>query len=75
MADRTPFPTDQDEFNDDERVSFDQITQTYKLEDEQGEEWEWLEKPGKWVPVVRKSQNPVLAKVDRLWPAYITVLT
>ena len=58
-ATRAPFPTEEDEFNDDERVSFDQVTQTHKLEDEDGEEWEWLAKPGKWVPVVRKPQNPV----------------
>ena len=72
MADRAPFPTDREELKDDDRVLFDQITQTYKLEDERGEEWEWLEKPGKWVPVVRIPQNPVHA-IDRLWPAYITV--
>ena len=72
MAERLPFPTDQAEFRDDDRVSFDQVTQTYKLEDERSEEWEWLEKPGKWVPVVCIPQNPVLT-IDRLWPAYITV--
>jgi HIV Tat-specific factor 1 len=59
MATRAPFPTEPEEFNDDERVSFDQVTQTHKLEDENGEEWEWLSKQGKWVPVVRNSQNPV----------------
>ena len=49
---RAPFPTDPDEFNDDDRVSYDQISQSHKLEDEIGEEWEWLPKPAKWVRVV-----------------------
>ena len=71
MAERTPFPIDKEDFNDDDRVSFDQVSQSYKLEDELGEEWEWLDRPGKWVPVVRNSQNPVLT-TDRLWPAYVT---
>ena len=67
---RAPFPTEIEEFNEDERISYDQVTQSHKLEDERGEEWEWLTRLGKWVPVVCNSQNPVLA-VDRLWPAYI----
>lgn len=49
---RAPFPTEPEDFNTDDRVSFDQVTQSHKLEDEAGEEWEWLPKPGKWVPVV-----------------------
>ena len=71
MADRAPFPTELDEFNDDDRVSYDQVSQRHKLEDERGEEWEWLPTHGKWIPVVRNPQIPVL-RVDRLWPAYVT---
>lgn len=52
MAAREPFPTEPDEFDQDERVSFDKLSQSYRLEDETGEEWEWLSKPAKWVPVV-----------------------
>lgn len=69
MAERAPFPTEVDDFDADERVSFDRLTETYKLEDERGEEWEWLTKPGKWVPVVRDPQISV-HPFDRLWPAY-----
>lgn len=69
-AERAAFPTDSAEFGADDRISYDQVTQSHKLEDENGEEWEWLDRPGKWVPVVRNFQNPVLA-IDRLWPAYI----
>ena len=71
MAEREPFPIDPDEFNNDDRVSFDQVTQTHKLEDENGDEWEWLATARKWVPVVRNFQIPVLA-IDRLWPAHTT---
>ena len=73
MVERAPFPTELVEFDSDNRVLFDQVSQTHKLEDENGEEWEWLTRPGKWVPVVRNSQVPVLA-IDRLWPAYMTAV-
>ena len=62
------FPTEEEDFVNDERISLDRVTQSYKLEDEKGNEWEWLEKPRKWVPVVRTSQIPVRV-IDRLWPA------
>ena len=65
MAERAAFPTDSEQFNDDDRVYFDQVTQTYKLEDG-GDEWEWLEKPRKWLSLVCNPQNPVHAE-DRLW--------
>lgn len=64
---RAPFPTEIEAFKDDERVSYDQVTQSHKLEDEAGEEWEWLPKPAKWVPVVCfPSICP--SNIDRLWP-------
>lgn len=71
MAERSRFPTNKAEFGEDERISFDQVTQSYKLEDDNGNEWEFLESRSKWVPVVRNPQNPVLS-IDRLWPAYVT---
>lgn len=49
---RAPFPTDATEFANDDRVSYDQVSQSHKLEDEFGEEWEWLPQRAKWVPVV-----------------------
>lgn len=71
MAERSRFPTDKAEFGEDERISFDQVTQSYKLEDDNGNEWEFIESRSKWVPVVRNPQNSVLS-IDRLWPAYVT---
>ena len=75
MAVREPFPTDLTEFKDDERISYDTVSGSYKLEDEKSEEWEWMPKPEKWVPVVRNSQNPVLAKDRPFWPAYPVTVT
>ena len=71
MAERSRFPTAKEEFGEDERISFDQVSQSYKLEDDNGNEWEFIESRGKWVPVVRNPQTPVLS-IDRLWPAYVT---
>lgn len=64
---RAPFPFDPADFNSDDRVSYDTVTESHKLEDEAGEEWEWLPKPAKWVPVVC---YPDLcpSNLDRLWP-------
>ncbi|KAK3725226.1 hypothetical protein LTR37_000737 [Vermiconidia calcicola] len=75
MADRAPFPTDPEEFKNDDRVLFDQVSQTHRLEDERGEEWEWLDKPGKWVPVTdeammaRQQEAYKVAGVDEDAPA------
>lgn len=69
-SEREPFPTDIDEFSTDHRIAFDRNTESYKLEDEQGEEWEWLAKHEKWVPVVRTLQPPVLWSRQALWPAH-----
>jgi hypothetical protein len=71
MAERSRFPTAKEEFGADERISFDQVSQSYKLEDDNGNEWEFIESRSKWVPVVRNSQTPV-PSIDRLWPAYVT---
>jgi hypothetical protein len=43
MAARAPFPTDELDFVNDERVSYDQVNKSHRLEDERGEEWEWIE--------------------------------
>ena len=67
---RAAFPTDPDTFEDDDRISFDKVSQTHKLEDENGEEWEWLARPAKWVPVVRIS-SLLSSPRQALWPAYI----
>jgi len=52
-TDRAPFPTDPEEFDNDDRISFSRTSQSYALEDENGDEWEWQAKANKWVPVVR----------------------
>ncbi|KAK5168271.1 uncharacterized protein LTR77_006840 [Saxophila tyrrhenica] len=48
---RKPFPNDPENFWDDTRISLDQATRGYRLEDEFGEEWEWLDAVKKWRPV------------------------
>ena len=56
MADPTDdhsFPKQEEEFENDDRISFDKVSQTYKLEDAQDQEWEWLAVPKKWIQVVR----------------------
>lgn len=47
-----PFPFEPGEFGGDDRINYDQVTQSYKLEAETGQEWEWLERQEKWVQVV-----------------------
>lgn len=58
---RSRFPVDKDEFGEDDRIAFDQVSRTFKLEDDNGNEWEFNEAHKKWVPVVRVPQNPVLS--------------
>ena len=71
MAARAQFPTDPADFDTDTRISYSKTSETHVLEDENGEEWEWLARVRKWVPVVRNLQNyPV--PFGRLWPAYTT---
>lgn len=53
MAQRTPFPTDPAEFDDDSRIAYSHPNKTYLLEDENGEEWEWLPSVSKWSKTVR----------------------
>ncbi|KAF2771711.1 hypothetical protein EJ03DRAFT_388137 [Teratosphaeria nubilosa] len=48
---RAPFPSNPEEFDNDERISYSKVAQTYVLEDETGGEWEWSSKVNKWVPV------------------------
>lgn len=61
------FPQEQEAFADDERVSFSKESKTYILEDDEGNEWEWLEGPQKWSKTVRSI--PRVESSDRLWPA------
>jgi len=60
---RAPFPTNPEDFDADTRISFDKTADTYILEDEGGEEWEWLATASKWTAVVRKTSriHPVLS--------------
>lgn len=71
MAQRAPFPNDPDTFDGDDRISYSKQDARFILEDEEGEEWEWLTGPGKWSKTVRISRNPV-HHIDRLWPASFT---
>ncbi|KAH9809507.1 RNA recognition motif (aka RRM, RBD, or RNP domain) [Teratosphaeria destructans] len=48
---RAPFPSNPEEFDNDERISYSKVAETYVLEDETGSEWEWSSKVNKWVPV------------------------
>lgn len=73
-ADRAPFPTDPEEFDNDDRISYSKTAETHVLEDENGDEWEWLARTNKWVPVVRNIQKSHLAAKGGLWPAYITAV-
>ncbi|KAK5112802.1 hypothetical protein LTR85_011136 [Meristemomyces frigidus] len=50
-TDRAPFPNDPEDFDSDDRISYSKTSETYVLEDENGDEWEWLARTSKWVPV------------------------
>jgi hypothetical protein len=52
-AQRKPFPHSPDEFQHDDRVSFDKRENKWILEDQDGSEWEYSEALGKWMPSVR----------------------
>ena len=52
MAPPKRFPQKKEEFGADERVSYYEEDGKWILEDEKGEEWEWVEETGKWVPAV-----------------------
>lgn len=56
---RKPFPTDQESFGDDDRISYSKLTQTFILEDENGTEWEWLSAVNKWTQTVWHLVTPV----------------
>ncbi|KAI7720658.1 hypothetical protein KC353_g2002 [Hortaea werneckii] len=51
-SDRAPFPTNPEDFDTDERISFSKASETYLLEDENGDEWEWVARQSKWVPAM-----------------------
>ena len=48
----SPFPRDIAEFDDDERIAFDKVDNKYILEDENGVQWEFNEKVGRWTQTV-----------------------
>lgn len=52
MAPRAPFPADPDDFDSDPRISYSKENSSYLLEDENGDEWEWLAGPSKWSKTV-----------------------
>ena len=39
---RAPFPNNPEDFYTDDRISYSKTSETYVLEDETREEWEWL---------------------------------
>jgi len=53
---RTPFPSDPEEFLSDERIQHFPKLNTFILQDEAGNDWQWLPKVNKWGPVVRCPQ-------------------
>ena len=49
---RVAFPTTEEEFKNDVRVSFDKLSNKWMLEEENGAEYEWNSQFEKWVPSV-----------------------
>ncbi|KAK5717757.1 hypothetical protein LTR15_008596 [Elasticomyces elasticus] len=49
-----PFPMESANFDADHRISYSKKDQTYVLEAEDGNEWEWLAARSKWVPVMNE---------------------
>ncbi|KAK5132902.1 hypothetical protein LTR08_008348 [Meristemomyces frigidus] len=72
---RAPFPNNPDGFDADDRISYSKASHTYVLEDENGDEWEWLSKSNKWAPVTdealleQQGQAYKVAGVDEQTPA------
>ncbi|KAF2430541.1 putative nuclear mRNA splicing factor-associated protein [Tothia fuscella] len=52
MATRIPFPHEEAEFGNDDRISFSKLDNKFILEDDDGSEWGFDANIGKWVPVV-----------------------
>jgi hypothetical protein len=52
MSEGKGFPHRKEDFHSDSRISFYEEEGKYILEDEDGEEWDWVEETGKWVPAV-----------------------
>lgn len=49
---RVVFPTTEEEFKNDVRVSFDKLSEKWMLEEDNGDEYEWNPKFAKWVPAL-----------------------
>ncbi|KAF7184964.1 Splicing factor U2AF-associated protein 2 [Pseudocercospora fuligena] len=67
MAQRAPFPSNPEDFDADNRIAFSKETKSYLLEDENGEEWEWLAGPAKWSKTMDEAlmkQQQEIYKVD-----------
>ena len=52
QASRAPLPADPATFDADDRVSFSKLSETFILEAEDGQEFEWERALKRWVPVV-----------------------
>lgn len=57
MAEQRPFPRSEEDFKDDERISYDTQSSKWTLENEDGKEYEWHERFRSWVEIVRQSIN------------------
>ena len=57
QATRAPLPTDPATFDADERISFSKVSNTFLLEAEDGQEFEWEHALKRWVPAV-STHNP-----------------
>lgn len=50
---KVAFPQHPKDFNDDPRVAYSKLDDKWLLEDDDGQEFEWMEHLKKWIPVVR----------------------
>lgn len=62
---REAFPTNPEDFDADDRISYSKTSETYVLEAEDGSEWEFAPKAGKWVAVVRNTPPRMLSSPQR----------
>ena len=58
QATRAPLPNDPETFDADERISFSKLSNTFLLEAEDGQEFEWDSALKRWVPVVSFNFEP-----------------
>lgn len=56
---QTSFPIDPETFDQDDRISFSKLSNTYLLETEDGQEFEYDSQLRRWVAVVRLLPFPI----------------